>query len=118
MREPLTRYDRIMALVPAAAVAGLAIWALVSPRTLAWRVAGVSLSPAITDTVREATAIALAFCVGAAVLVWIRPRLGTLSWCRLVTVFVAVDIGLIGATSQLTQTPPNELLAGTTPVRS
>ncbi len=77
LREPMTRYDRIMALVPAAAVAGLAVWALVSPRTLVWRLAGVSLRPAITNTVREATAIALAFCVGAAVLVWIRPRLGT-----------------------------------------
>jgi hypothetical protein len=117
LREPMTRYDRVIALVPAAAVAGLAIWALVSPRTLAWRLAGVSLRPAITHTVREATAIALAFCVGAAVLVWIRPRLGSLSWCRLAAVFVALDVGLIGATSQLTQTAPNQLLAGTTPVQ-
>ena len=40
-REPMTRYDRIMALVPAGVVAGLAIWALASPRTLVWRLAGV-----------------------------------------------------------------------------
>ena len=117
LREPMTRYDRIMALVPAAAVAGLAIWALVSPRTLVWRLAGVSLRPDITNTVREATAIALAFCVGAAVLVWIRPRLGSVSWCRLAAVFVAVDVGLMGMTSQLTQTAPNDLLAGATPVQ-
>ena len=117
LRESMTRYDRIMALVPAAAVAGLAIWALVSPRTLVWRLAGVSLRPAIAHTVREATAIALAFCVGAAVLVWIRPRLGTVSWCRLAAVFVAVDVGLMGLTSQLTQTAPNDLLAGTTPIQ-
>ena len=117
LREPMTRYDRIMALVPAAAVAGLAVWALVSPRTLVWRLAGVSLRPAITNTVREATAIALAFCLGAALLVWIRPRLGSVSWSRLAAVFVVVDLGLMGLTSQLTQTAPNDLLAGTTPVQ-
>ena len=60
--------------------------------------------------------IALAFCVGAAVLVWIRPWLGGVSWSRLAAVFVAVDVGLMGFTSQLTQTPPNDLVAGTTPV--
>ena len=117
LRESMTRYDRIMALVPAAAVAGLAIWALVSPRTLVWRVAAVSLRPDITSTVREATAIALAFCVGAAVLVWIRPRLRSTPWCRLAAIFVAVDLGLMGLTSQLTQTAPNDVLAGTTPVQ-
>jgi hypothetical protein len=117
LRESMTRYDRITALVPAAAVAGLAFWAWVSPRTLAWRLAGVSLRPAIAHTVREATVIALAFCVGAAVLVWIRPRLGTVSWTGLAAVFVAVDVGLMGMSSQLTQTAPNDLLAGTTPVQ-
>ena len=116
LREPMTRYDRIMALVPAAAVAGLAIWALASPRTLVWRLAGVALRPAITDTVREATAIALAFCVGAAVLVWIRPRLGTRVVVSAGRRLRGVDIGLMGVTSQLTQTPPNDLLAGTTPI--
>ena len=117
LRESMNRYDRIVALVPAAAVAALALWALLSPRTLVWRVAGVSLRPAIAHTVREATAIALAFCVVAAVLVWIRPRLGSASWCRLAAIFVAVDVGLMGLTSQLTQTAPNDLLAGTTPVQ-
>jgi hypothetical protein len=38
------------------------------------------------------------------------------SWARLAAVFVAVDVGLMGATSQLSQTPPNDLLAGTTPI--
>ena len=117
LQERMTRYERIMGLVPAAVVAALVVWALVSPRTLVWRFAGVSLRPVITDTVREATAIALAFCVGAAVLVWIRPRLGRASWCRLAAVFVAVDLGLMGLTSQLTQTAPNALLAGTTPIQ-
>ena len=117
LRESMTRYDRIMALVPAGVVGGLAIWALVSPRTLVWRLAAVSLRPSITGTVREATAIALAFCVGAAVLVWIRPRLRSVRWSRLAAVLVALDIGLIALTSQLAQTAPNELLAGATPVQ-
>jgi hypothetical protein len=117
VRERMTRYDRIMALVPAAAVAGLAVWALVSPRTLVWRLAGVSLRPDITHTVREAIAIALAFCIGAALLVWIRPRLGGVSWSRLAAVFVVVDLGLMGLTSQLSQTAPDDLIAGTTPVQ-
>ena len=30
---------------------------------------------------------------------------------------MAVDVGLMGLTSQLTQTPPNDLLAGTTPIQ-
>ena len=75
-RDPLTRYDRIMALVPVGIVAALAIWALTATGSLVHLFAGVGVSPAVASTVREATAIALAFCVGAAVLVWVRPRLG------------------------------------------
>ncbi len=112
----MTRYDRVMALLPFGAVLALAIWALAAPGSLVHVFAGVSPRPRITDTVREATLIALAFCAGGAVLVWIRPRLATAPWSALATVFVAVDIGLIGFTSQLTQTPTNDLLAGTTPI--
>jgi hypothetical protein len=97
-------------------VAGLTVWALAAPGSLVHVFAGVSLRPSITDTVREATAIALGFCAGAAALVWFRPRLGTVAWSRLAAVFVALDIGLIGVTSQLTQTAPNDLIAGTTPI--
>ena len=114
--DAMTRYDRVMALLPLGLVAALAIWALASPGSLVQTFAGVSLRPKITDTVREATAIALAFCIGAAVLVWIRPWLGRLSWVRLAAVFVVVDVGLMGVTSQLIQTPPNDLIAGTTPI--
>ena len=116
LREPMTRYDRIMGFVPAVVVAGLAVWALISPRTLVWRFAGVSLSPHEADTVRDATLIALGFCLGAAALVWIRPRLGRVPWLGLASIFVAIDVGLMGLTSQLTATPPNDLLSGTTPI--
>ncbi len=116
LRESTTRYDRVTALIPVGAVTGLAIWAWASPRTLIWVFAGVSLRARYANTVREATIIAFAFCAGAAVLVWVRPRLATVSWSRLAAVFVAIDVGLMGLTSQLTQTPPNDLLAGTTPI--
>jgi hypothetical protein len=115
-REPMTRYDRITGFVPAVVVAGLALWALISPRTLVWRLAGVSLSAREAVTVREATLIALAFCLGAAALVWIRPHLGRSWWVSLAAVFVVVDIGLMGGTSQLVATPTDDLLAGTTPI--
>ncbi|HEX4433565.1 MAG TPA: hypothetical protein VH012_01970 [Acidimicrobiales bacterium] len=117
LRESMTRYDRIMGLIPAVAVAGLALWAWISPRTLVWTFAGVALRARYANTVREATLIAFAFCAGAAVLVWIRPRLGSVSWSRLAALFVVIDVGLVGVTSQLTQTPPNDLLAGTTPIQ-
>lgn len=115
-RDPMTRYDRIMALLPLVGVAGLAVWAWAWPRTLVWTFAGVALRGHYADTVRIATLIALAFCVGAAALVWIRPRLGVMSWSSFAAVFVAIDVGLMGATSQLSQTPPNDLVAGTTPI--
>jgi hypothetical protein len=116
LREPMTRYDRIMGVIPLGAVAGLTVWALAAPGSLVHVFADVSLRPKITHTVREATAIALGFCTGAAALVWFRPRLGAVAWSRLAAVFVALDIGLVGVTSQLIQSPPNDLIAGTTPI--
>lgn len=116
-QEPMTVYDRVTGLVPAVIVASLALWALISPRTLVWRFAGVALSPRDMSTVREATVIALAFCIGGAALVWIRPLLGRISWLRLAAVFVIVDLGLMGLTSQLAATPPNDLVAGMTPIQ-
>ncbi len=109
-------FDRITGLVPFAIVATLSVWALTAPGSLVSVFAGVTATNAITSTVREATVIALAFCAGAAVLVWVRPRLPAVRWTWLVAVFIAVDLGLMAATSQLTQTPPNDLLTGTTPV--
>jgi hypothetical protein len=117
VREPTARYDRIMGMVPLGLVAALTVWALAAPGSLVHVFAQVSLRPSITHTVREASAIALAFCAGAAALVWIRPRLPTVPWSVLATLFVALDIGLVGLTSQLTQTPPNDLITGTTPIQ-
>lgn len=116
VRDPMRRYDRIMALVPFGLTAALAVWALAAPGSLLRVFAGVSANVFVVGTVREATVYALVFCAVAAALVWIRPRLGRVPWTRLAAVFVTVDLGLMALTSQLTQTPPNDLLAGTTPV--
>ncbi|HLM94816.1 MAG TPA: hypothetical protein VK283_00790, partial [Acidimicrobiales bacterium] len=116
-RDPLLRYDRIMALVPFALVAALCIWALAAPGSLVHVFAGVAAGPGVTHTVRLATVIAVALCAGAAAVVWVRPLIGTVSWARLAAVFVAIDLGLMAFTSQLIQFPPNELVSGTTPVQ-
>jgi len=116
-KDPLNRYDRVMALVPFGIVAALSIWALAATGSLVHVFAGVWASPGVTSTVRKATVIALALCAGAAAVVWIRPYLRTLPWVRLAGVFVALDLGLMVATSQLSEIPPNDLVSGTTPVQ-
>ena len=112
-----SRYDRLVALVPGAIVLGLAIWAVTATGSLVHVFAGVSAGPIVTTTVRKATFWALALCAGAAVLVWLRPKLARVQWLSLAGIFVAVDLGLMGLTSQLTQVPPNDLVSGTTPVQ-
>ena len=116
-KDPLVRFDRIVALVPFALVAALCIWALAAPGSLVHVFAGVTAGPAVTHTVRQATVIAVALCAGAAAVVWVRPLIGTVSWARLAAVFVAIDLGFMAVTSQLTQWPLNELINGTTPVQ-
>ena len=113
---PTTRFDRLVALVPFAIVGAMALWALTATGSLVHVFAGIPVSSDVATTVRRATLIALAFCAGAAVLVWIRPRLSGVPWAGLVAVFVAFDLGLMAVTSQLATTPPNELLTGTTPI--
>ncbi len=54
----------------------LCLWALTAHGSLVHVFAGVTATPGVTSTVREATLIALAFCAGAAVLVWIAPAAG------------------------------------------
>ncbi len=115
--DPLTRYDRTMALVPLAAVFAVAVWALAAPGSLAHVFAGVSASSGVTSTMRRASVWALALCAGGAALVWIRPRMRPPAWAGLASAFVAVDLGIMALTSQLTVSPSNEVLAGTTPVQ-
>ena len=112
-----SRYDRLVGIVPAAVVLGLVIWALTATGSLVHVFAGVGASAAVTSTVRIATIVALAFCAGAAALVWLRPRLAARQWLGLAGAFVTVDLGLMALTSQLTVIPPNDLVSGTTPVQ-
>ena len=116
VKDPLRWFDRVTGVIPFALVGALSLWALTATGSLVHVFAGVNATRAITSTVREATLIALAFCAGAAVLVGSARRLGTIPWSALAAVFVACDLGLMAATSQLTQIPPNDLLAGTTPI--
>ena len=44
-------------------------------------------------------------------IVWLRPR-RAVPWAQLVAVFVALDLGLMALTSQLTLTPPNDCSRG------
>ncbi len=111
------RYDRIIAFVPLALVAALVVWALTATGSLVHVFAGNSASPAVTHTVREATIIALAFAAGAAAIVWLRPRLSAKQWAAAAAAFVAVDLGLMALTSQLVQSPSNDLVSGTTPIQ-
>jgi hypothetical protein len=114
--DPMRRWDRVMALVPFGAAAALAIWAAAAPASVLHVFAGVPANVFVVGTVREATVFAVVLTAVAAALVWIRPWLGTIPWVRLAAVFVAVDLGLMGLTSQLSQSPPNDVLSGTTPV--
>ena len=113
----MKRWDRITALVPFGAAAALAIWAAAAPASVLHVFAGVPANAYVVATVREATVFAVIFTAVAAALVWIRPRLGAVPWARLAAVFVAVDLGLMGITSQLSLPPPNDLVSGTTPVQ-
>jgi hypothetical protein len=111
------RYDRIMALVPFGIVAVLAVWALTATGSLVHVFAGVWASPGVSETVREATIIALVLAAGAAAIVWLRPRLSRKQWAAVAAAFVAVDLGVMALTSQLVQNPPNDLVSGTTPIQ-
>ena len=111
------RYDRVMSLIPMALVAALVVWALTATGSLVHVFAGVWASPQVTHTVREATIYALVFAVGAAAIVWLRPLLSTRQWAAAATAFVAIDLGLMALTSQLIESPPNDLLSGTTPIQ-
>jgi hypothetical protein len=108
-------FDRWVALIPAGLVFGLAGWAIVGPRSLVTSLTSAAGSPSEVHTVRQATFIALGFCLTAAAIVWLRPILRHRQWITAVVAFVVVDLGLIAGTSPLVTTPPNAVVAGHTP---
>ena len=63
----MTRYERVMGLVPFGLLAALGVWTLASPAGVVQTFAGVAHQGVLATTVREAMLIALLFCAGAAV---------------------------------------------------
>ena len=112
------RFDRWVGFVPLGVVLALAIWAVADPRSLITTLTTASGSPGEIHTVREASSIALAFCLTAGVIVWLRAKLRRGLWMAAVTVFMLIDLGLIAGTSQLIVAPSNALLSGHTPVEN
>jgi hypothetical protein len=118
--EEHARADRWTGFIPSAVVAGLAVWAVVAPRNLITSLTSGSGSgsPAEIHAVREATLIALGFCLAAGIVVWVRSVLGLRPWLIVASLFMAADLGLVGSTSQLALPPPNAVLAGNTAVEA
>jgi hypothetical protein len=114
--ETGARFDRWVALIPFGAVAGLSVWAIVNPHSLITTLTTGGASPSEVHTVREATFTALGFCLVAGVIVWLRPVVRIRHWIIIVSVFMAADLGLIAATSQLAFPPSNAVLTGDTAV--
>jgi hypothetical protein len=108
--------DRRVALVPFTVVLALAGWALVDPASLVTTLSSGVGSAAEAHTVREATLIALGFCLAAGVIVWLRPVLQPRRWLLLVAVLTVVDLGLSAGTSELVSLPSNAVIAGSTAI--
>jgi len=109
-------FDRRIALIPFSLVLALAGWALIDPASLVTTLSSGVGSPAEAHTVREATLIALGFCLAAGLIVWLRPVLPPRHWLLLVAAFTVVDVGLSAATSELVSLPSNAVLAGSTAI--
>jgi hypothetical protein len=107
-------FDRRIALVPFSLVLALAGWALLDPASLITTLSSGSGSPAEAHAVRQATLIALGFCLAAGIIVWLRPILRPSRWLLLVSAFTVLDLGLLAGTSGLVTTPSNAVVAGTT----
>jgi hypothetical protein len=112
----IVRFDRRVALVPLAVVAGLGLWALLDPSGLVTGLTTASASARTAHTVRVATLTAVGFCVAAAVVVWLRSVIPPRWWFMVVTMVMAIDLGLVAGTSALVSTPSNAVLSGSTPI--
>ena len=109
-------FDRWAGFIPFGVVLGVSSWAAVAPRSLVTSLTTASGSAAEVHTVREASLIALGFCLLAGVVTWLRSDMRRGPWFAVVAAFMAADLGLIAGTSSLVTVPSNALLAGTTVV--
>ena len=111
--EPASRtFDRWVGFVPAAAVLGITLWAVLAPDSIIVHLARANPSARLVHTVREAAIIALGFAFVAGVVVLLRGRLSRTIWFSATGVFVAIDLGLLVLTSQLATSPSNTVLGG------
>lgn len=114
--EPdMVAYDRWVGFVPAVVVLGLVVWAFAAPDEFIRFLPETNPSPTLVHTIREASVVALAFSVVAGLVVVVRHHLRPALWLTLASVFALVDIGFVAGTGQLTYTPSNAVLSGSSP---
>jgi hypothetical protein len=114
----LARFDRWVGWIPLGVVLAVVIWAAAAPYSLITSLTTASGSALEAHTVREASLIALGFCVVAGIVVWLRSVASQRLWITCVVVFMAADLGLVAGTGALTATPSSALIAGTTPIEN
>jgi hypothetical protein len=111
-------FDRWTGLIPLGIVLTLLGLAAFDPDGMLSALAGASANTNTVHTIRQASLIGAAFCLAAAAVVWLRPRLPARWWLPIMAFFVAADLGFAGALGELSTPPPNDLVAGTTPVEN
>jgi hypothetical protein len=111
-------FDRWTGLIPLGIVLTLVALAAFDPDAMLSALTGAPANSSTVHTVRQASLIAAGFCLAAWVVVWLRPRLPGRWWLPVMACFVAADLGLAGAVGELSTPPPNDLVAGTTPVEN
>jgi hypothetical protein len=112
------RFERWAGCVPLVMVLGVATWAIVAPRSLITSLTAAAGSAGEVHTVREASLIALGFCLGATAVTWLRSVMRRRLWLWVVAAFMVADLGLVAGTSSLVSVPSNALLSGTTVLES
>jgi len=110
--------DRLTSLVPLAIVLVLLGLVITEPKWFIIFFTGAGATYVEVHTVRVASMIAAGVCLLAAVVVWLRSLLPSRWWIPLMSLFVVLDVGFVGATGQLSVIPPNDLISGTTSVEN
>ena len=112
------KFDRWAGFIPFGVVLGVTTWAAVAPRSLITSLTTATGSVVEVHTVREASLIALGFCLVAGIIAWLRFDMPRRPWLVVVAAFMAADLGLLAGTSSLLTVPSNAVLAGATAVEN
>ncbi len=96
----------------------MSAWAAVAPRSLVTSLTTASGSAVEVHTVREASVIALGFCLVAGIVTWLRADMRRGPWFAVVAAFMAADLGLMAGTSSVLTVPSNAVVAGSTSVEN